>query len=57
MDATKIGLGGLMLAASGITLEAAGQPGAAVALGLAGLATVTLVAHAVREARIRTIPR
>jgi hypothetical protein len=46
MNASKIGLGALLLAVSGLTLEVAGQPGARVPLGIAGVAAVGLVAHA-----------
>lgn len=44
MQASKVGLGALLLAASGLTLEATGQPGAGVPLGLAGIAVVGLAA-------------
>lgn len=46
MDAPKVGLGALLLAASGLTMAATDQPGASVPLGLAGLAAVVLVAYA-----------
>lgn len=49
MDASKVGLGALMLGASGITLELTGVPGASVPLGLAGLAAVGLAVAAVAD--------
>lgn len=44
MQASKVVLGAVLLAASGLTLEATGQPGAGLPLGLAGIAAVGLAA-------------
>ena len=51
MDVSKVGLGAILLAASGLTMEATGQPGAGVPLGLAGLAALGLVASALTARR------
>jgi len=57
MNVSKIGLGSLLLAASGLTMEATGQPGAGVPLGLAALAVVGLVAYALARGRKAFVPR
>lgn len=57
MDATKIGLGALLLVTSGVTLEATGQPGSGVPLGIAGLAAVGLLTYALLAGRGRRVPQ
>lgn len=56
MDASKVGLGTLLLAVSGLTMTATDLSDAGVPLGLAGLAAVGLTAYAlVCDARGRRL--
>lgn len=57
MNASKVGLGAVLLAASGVTLEATGQPGAGLPLALAGVAAVGLVGYLVTDRRRDHLPR
>lgn len=54
MDATQVGAGVVLLAASGVSLSAAGVPGGPVALALAAAGVVGV---AVRSARERLLDR
>jgi hypothetical protein len=56
MNASKVGLGAVLLATSGLTLEAAGLPGATVpivlaAVATAGVATSVITARTGRSGR------
>jgi hypothetical protein len=57
MNASKVGLGAVLLAASGLTLEATGQPGAGLPLALAGLAAMGLVGYLLTGQRRDHLPR
>lgn len=57
MDETKVGLGVVLVAASGLALKAANHPASQILLILAGLATVGLVTYAILDGRDRHFPQ
>lgn len=56
MDVAKVGVGTILLATSGLTMQVAGQSGASVPIVFAGAATVGLAAALVRGGDRRLRP-